>query len=455
MKIQTKTAILFTTLTATIILLLGSVVYILLSRFVATDFYKRLEIRAIVAAKVKLEQDETSVFAYNDIRKAHLEVLEGEREYSLLANNVDGFRKQHPDIHLPEQFYTDAVNNGTANYKIHDTYYTGVYYADNQGNFIMILSARNEQLSTTLKELRYFFTGAFFVSIIIVYTTGIFFSRQTFAPVRSIIKQVKSITAENLSVQLAEKKGKDEIAELAHTFNEMLYRLRAAFETQQNFVSNASHEFRTPITTILGETDIALTGIRTEAELRTALQTILQETEKLKHITDSLLSMAQTGYNGKRQEWADCRMDELLLEVKQQVNNINNESNVHLCLDELPDNEEDIITEGSGSLLKLALTNIVLNACKYSDNKPVDIRLTSDGKMIQVFVEDKGIGVPADEIQHLFVPFYRASNAEKYSGYGIGLPLSMNIIRLHNGTIKVLSEVNAGTRIIVELPVKK
>jgi len=453
MKIQTKTALLFTALTGVILLLLGIFVYVLTSRFAATDFYKRLEIRAFIAARVKLERDETSVTAYDDIRKAHLEMLEGEKEYFIEVNDTQTMQAQPSDLKLPQHFYNQVVLRGVANYESGDTFYTAIYYPDNEGNFIVLLSARNEPLTSTLLNLRYLLIAGFLTSMVIVFTFGLFFSRQTFAPVRNIIRRVKTINAENLSVELPPYDGGDEIAQLSNTFNDMLYRLRTAFETQQNFVSNASHEFRTPVTTILGEADLALAGERSVPELKQSMQNILHEAEKLKLIIDSLLSLAQTGFDGKKQRWLLVRMDELLLEVKHNVENITNRHNVQLVLDNLPEDETFLEVEGNADLLKLAISNIVLNACKYSDNKQVTVNIHSDGQKLQVIIEDQGIGIPAKEVKDIFTPFFRASNVQTYRGYGIGLPLSMNIIRLHHGNISVLSVQDTGTRVVVDLPV--
>ncbi len=453
MRIQTKTALLYTILTGVILLALGMFVYVLTSRFAATDFYKRLEIRAFVAARVKLEQDESSVTAYDDIRKAHLEVLQGEKEFFIEVSDTQVMQAQPSTLHLPQKFYKQVVHHGVANYQSGDTYYTAIYYPDNQGNFIVLLSARNEPLTSTLRNLRYLLIAGFFSAMLIVFTVGLIFSRQTFAPVRNIIRQVKTINAENLAVELPVYRGEDEIAQLTNTFNDMLYRLRTAFETQQNFVSNASHEFRTPVTTILGEADLSLTGERTVPELKQAMQNILHEAEKLKLIIDSLLSLAQTGFDGKKQQWTPLRIDELLCDVKHNVENITNRHNVQLVLDNLPEDETFLEVEGNADLLKLAVSNIVLNACKYSDNKQVTVSIHSDGTQLQVIIEDKGIGIPEKELKDIFTPFFRASNVQTYRGYGIGLPLSMNIIRLHHGNISVLSVQDTGTRVVVMLPV--
>jgi signal transduction histidine kinase len=109
--------------------------------------------------------------------------------------------------------------------------------------------------------------------------------------------------------------------------------------------------------------------------------------------------------------------------------------------------------QGNVNLLNLAISNIVLNACKYSDNKVVVASLFSENNKTIICVKDQGIGIPEDEVKHIFEPFFRASNTEKFEGYGIGLPLALNIIRLHKGNITINTKEYTGTEIQIILPI--
>ncbi|MBP1652745.1 MAG: histidine kinase, partial [Bacteroidetes bacterium] len=217
----------------------------------------------------------------------------------------------------------------------------------------------------------------------------------------------------------------------------MLDRLETAFETQNNFVSNASHELGTPLTAIIGEAELALNKQRSDAEYRQSIQVILGEAERLEHITKSLLRLAQTGFGGKGQQRERIRVDELIFSVKDTIDQIN------------PDNK----VLGDAQLLHLAFSNIVQNACKYSDNHPVSVALAATDTNIILLIQDQGIGIPASELPFIYDPFFRASNTSGYKGYGIGLPLSRNIIRLHGGNIIVNSQQGKGTEIRITLPV--
>jgi signal transduction histidine kinase len=232
----------------------------------------------------------------------------------------------------------------------------------------------------------------------------------------------------------------------------MLDRLETAFETQNNFVSNASHELGTPLTAIIGEAELALNKQRPEEEYRQSLQVILHEAERLEHITKSLLSLAQTGFDGKRQQLERIRTDELIFNVKSTIDRINPGNKVAIDYTMLPEDEDKLFVQGNAQLLQLALSNIVQNACKYSDNSPAYIALAATDKNNVIIIKDNGIGIPAQDLPFIYEPFFRASNTSSYKGYGIGLPLARNIIRLHGGNIIVNSRQNEGTEIRITLP---
>jgi signal transduction histidine kinase len=118
----------------------------------------------------------------------------------------------------------------------------------------------------------------------------------------------------------------------------------------------------------------------------------------------------------------------------------------------LPENPEKLKIKGNEQLLLLALCNIVENACKYSDLQPVQIALGASDSMVVIVIKDKGIGIPEKDLPYIFDPYYRASNTSNYEGYGIGLPLSRNIISMHKGELLISSLQGHGTTVQINLP---
>jgi signal transduction histidine kinase len=450
MKIQSKITLLFLMLSGGILILLNASIFYLVYKFNFDDFYKRLEARVNIAAEVQLSPGAKSK-ATLEVRNKYLEKLDSEKEYFLAVSNGN---KVRASAGIAQVFIDDILLTGQAHYRHDNTFYAGSLFKKGNAGYVVIVSASNPAGFQELKDLQKILLYGFLLAMILVYFVGKVFSFYTFQPVRRIINNVKNITANNLHFRLDELTGKDEIAELSLTFNDMLNRLETAFETQNNFVSNASHELRTPLTIISSELELALNKQDLNSQQRGVLNTVYAESEKLGQILNSLLTLAQSGFDGKRQNWESIRMDELLLTASESVKRINPESNIYIDLENLPADESLLYVKGNSNLLRLAINNIISNACKYSNNRPVTVSLLAENKRVIIAIKDQGIGIPQTELQHIFEPFFRASNAHEYEGHGVGLPLTLNIIRLHKGSLGISSEVGAGTEIKVFLPVE-
>ena len=265
--------------------------------------------------------------------------------------------------------------------------------------------------------------------------------------------KVKDISSENLHLRLEGQYKSLELTELALTFNNVLDRLETSFETQNNFISNASHELRTPLTAIIGEADVTLSKLRKPEEYIETLQVILDEAEKLDQKTKALLFLAQTGYSNNLPVSGKVRIDQLLYDVKETIEKLNKKNKLHIDLSMLPENPLKLRVHGNEQLLHLAFTNIISNGCKYSNFQTVNVSIGATNTHVIVFIKDQGIGIPANEIDFIYDPFFRASNTKNYEGYGIGMPLSRNIIRVHGGQMIVNSVENKGTTVQIKLPI--
>ncbi|WP_276089078.1 HAMP domain-containing sensor histidine kinase [Pedobacter sp. JY14-1] len=449
MKIQNKITLLFFGLATLGLVLLNAAIFYFVSEFNFEDFFKRLEARVNLAAEIKITPDARSS-AYEEVRNRYLEKLDDERDHII---KIDPYHKMlfPRPVNLPDEFYKAIIQKGKARYSEDNRFYAGGYFNTARGPYIVIVGASDPYGFKELQELKRVLAIGFFASLACIYVVGIVFSNYTMRPFRQFIKSVKTISADNLNLRLKETGGKDEVAELVLTFNHMLTRLETAFETQNNFVSNASHELRTPLAIITAETELLLQQ-DLNAQSRNAVEVVLKEAEKLNQIITSLLGLAQSGFDGKKQNWQKVRVDELILDVIASVRKIIPECAVDLDYSALPQDESLLYTDGITNLLHLSVTNIVMNACKYSSNQPVKIALTVENGRIIISVTDRGIGIPENELQYIFEPFFRASNTGSFEGYGIGLPLTLNIIRLHKGSIGIRSEVGEGTEIQVLLP---
>ncbi|ALI98274.1 sensor histidine kinase [Rufibacter tibetensis] len=452
MNIQTRATLLFSLLTSLIILLFSGFIYVFTNHYAFEDFYRRLETRVNITADTRLQnstgQDPRQI---QQLRQEYLEKLPSEKEYLLEVSSFNSLVSPETQ-NLPQAFVSELLRQGSGRHRANRTFYAGRLQRAHGKNWLVAVSAKEPYWLRDVTRLTRILLVGFLVSIVVVYLVGRRFTWLTFKPIREMIRNVQGISAQNLNLRLDPGENKDELSELALTFNEMLTRLETAFETQNNFVSNASHELRTPLTIIKGEAELVLGSKGLSAEQRQSIEVILQEADVLRDILTSLLGMAQSGFDGKKQNWEPVRVDELLWLVKESADQRYPGNRITIDYSTLPSEEAQLQVLGNENLLKLALSNIVLNACKYSHNQEVRLSIETGKDTLNVVVQDQGIGIPEAELPYVFVPFFRASNTTDFEGHGVGLPLSLNIIRLHRGSIGITTREGAGTEFRILLP---
>jgi signal transduction histidine kinase len=245
--------------------------------------------------------------------------------------------------------------------------------------------------------------------------------------------------------------GKDELSKLSETFNDLLNRLQESFDTQRRFISNASHELSTPLTSISSQLQVTLQKERSLHEYRQVLQSIQEDVQQMGQLTKSLLEIAKTGTQGTI-ELREVRIDEVLLKVIADVKKINAEYEVAFNFGELPDDEKSCMVFGNSDLLYSALENIIENGSKYSHDKRSAVELSFSNQSIVIMVMNKGDVISEEEIELIFQPFFRSANAMDVKGFGLGLALAKRIVGLHKGIIEEQSDLEQGTRFIIKLP---
>jgi signal transduction histidine kinase len=436
-----------------ILFFLGSSVYYFLSNYSYADFYKRLEVSVSVAEKRHFESNQKYAQVLKNIKEEHLELLSDEKEYILYCPNATAIKKLAKTNSLPIKLLNLVYTQQFANFQKDDIFYYGKKRETPKGFYFVIVSAKNYYNSHHLILLKkVLFVGGFISILLIIYLTYLF-SKRFFDPIDKIITKVNSISTDNIHLRLDDIKNTDEIKRLTTTFNNLLNRIEIAFETNKNFISNASHEFGTPLTAIIGEADVTLLKDRTPEEYKEALQKILKQSERLNKISQSLLFLAQIGYKENKFNYTILRTDELILQANEIMNQLIPENNIKIDFELLPENPKKLKVMGNKDLLMLAITNIMTNACKYSSNKPVIVSLASTNNEIVMIFKDQGIGIPESELPYIYDPFFRASNTAAYDGYGIGLPLTQNIIKIHKGELIINSVLHKGVTVQVKLPI--
>ncbi len=454
MKTQTKIILFLSSIFLLFILIFSGFIYYSIANYSYDDFFKRLEIRAITTATIQLENG-NDTRTIQEIRQEYLEELPYEK-ITIIDLSSNKANTQLKKLDLPNYFIEKGKEEKRAFYKKDRTFYSLVYYTSSKNkNYLVFASAENYYSTHHMAYLENSLITAIIFSVLIIVLIAYFFSNLVLKPLRSIIKKMNTISTKNLNLRLNIPEKNAELRLLSQTFNNMLNRLEASFETQNNFISNASHELNTPLTTIIGEAEVTLTKERSTEDYEASLKNILEEAEKLSKKTQALLYLAQTGFNGKVQKNKLLRVDQVVMDAVQTVEKLYGSTTIHIDFSLLPETSDKLKIMGNSQLLELAISNLLINACKYSDKKDVYVALAVSDTNAIIIIKDHGIGIPKKDMPYIYDPFFRASNVGIHEGYGIGLPLTRNLIKMHHGELHVSSEENIETIVEIKLPLFK
>lgn len=432
--------------------LFGGSVYFFLNKYSYNDLYKRLETRARIAAERQYSLDTLHVENLLRTKEAYLEKLPEEQEYLIDPVPEAAISESAQARGIPRSVLQGIASGGMGTGKRGERFFAGIAREASDGPHWVVVSAHNYYASHHLAYLRGLLWALMLLTLLITVLFSIYFSRHLFDPISRITDRLRRISTENMHERLPEEGDSTEIRTLVTTANGLLDRMETAFETQKNFISNASHEFGTPLTSIIGEAEVALAKERPAAEYREAISAMLQQAERLGKITRSLLFLAKTGYTNKAINLTIVRMDAVVWAVKEMMDDLHPGNRITVDLSLLPENPRKLKVNGNADLLQLAIGNIVNNAYKYGGGRPVTVSVAAGDYEVIVLVKDQGIGIPEEELPYIYDPFFRASNTTYFEGYGIGLPLARNVVKLHQGSLHVSSRSGQGTTVQVNLP---
>ena len=212
-------------------------------------------------------------------------------------------------------------------------------------------------------------------------------------PIKKISGEVHEISSQNLSRRIALGRAKDELHELSSTFNDLLTRLQDSFETQRRFIANASHELSTPLTSISSQLEITLQNERSMEEYKDVLYSVYEDVRNLTELTRSLLEIAKASGTTEGIELSLIRMDELLMRMPAELRKIDAKYTAELHFDMFPEDEKNLLVFGNADLLFSAIKNILVNACKYSEDHLAVVNLYFTANNINIKVSDSGPGI--------------------------------------------------------------
>nr|WP_283093175.1 ATP-binding protein [Chitinophaga hostae] len=327
----------------------------------------------------------------------------------------------------------------------------GLLYAHDGHRYVITAAAIDKYGLQRLQRLLYSLIFSYTGIICFTIAAGYFFVGSALKPVEEMVDKVEEITATNLDLRVPVQNKKDEIGELATTFNKMLDRLEHSFDAQKHFVSNISHELRTPLATIVGELQIALIKDRSATEYKEVIALALADAKRLVRLSNGLLDMAKANYDQTEIGRKILRVDELLMDARNTVIKSTEEYKVDIQFEQEIEDDDFISVNGNEYLLKVAFINLMENACKFSPDHHCTVSIGYRENRLLLSFTDKGVGISEADLPNIFSAFYRGTNMGFTPGNGIGLSLTQKIIAMHQGTITVSSRIGEGSVFVVSL----
>lgn len=318
----------------------------------------------------------------------------------------------------------------------------------------LLVASRQSEMHAALGKLRLLLLTFSPITLLLISLGGWFLAGRTISPVIRISRSMQRINAESLDQRLPVSAAGDEISELAETFNGLLARLQDSFRKIRQFSGDASHELRTPLTILKGETEVALRWAKSPEEFRNALLSNLEEINRMERIIEDLLQLAKSDAGEMAIEIEDLSLSDLILEIFMQGRTLADGRRLEIEFKVEADRE--IRIQGDALRLRQLFLNLIVNAIKYTpDPGRIDVSLATDGADAVVRVADNGVGIPEQQLPHIFDRFYRVDQARnrEIGGAGLGLSIVKWIVEAHAGQIRVQSEVGSGSIFTVTLPI--
>lgn len=392
MKTGTKIALFYTAITVGVIAVVILLFYFITIGSIVRLYDSFLIEKAYATAEKHWKKDEVDAQSYARIQQRYEQTLPVSTEILLNADSLSETRLTLSH-YLNDKQIEALYNEEVIRFACEEQAGVALYYPDNEGNFIVLILSTNLYGTEIQHRIGWLLWALLLTSSVLIFFVGKLYAIR------------------------------------------MVDRMDAAYQSEKSFISNASHELNNPLTAIQGECEISLLKERTPAEYQAALRRIASETKRIIQLMKHLLFLSQGDQEILKNTTEPIFLADFLMSF----------SGNRISFS--PDHFSYVV-RGNPALLKIAIGNILSNACKYSGEKPVDMRLRAN----VLEIKDYGIGIPPEELERIYQPFYRASNTREFAGHGIGLSLSVRILRTYGAKISIRSVMQEGTTVKIEFP---
>lgn len=349
---------------------------------------------------------------------------------------------------------TDSIRSASDLLIQNDTM-TGVFasaiYVNDEIVGAIVYLSQVQEIYDNLREIQIKIISWLVAVMVAVAFISTFLLKTITRPVGELREGIAKMSRGDFSSRV-DVRGKNEFAELGAAFNSMSERLEQLDKSRNQFVSNASHELKTPLSTmkILIETILYQSPIDPDMT-KEFLTDVNKEIDRLNRIVSDLLTLVNIDSGGMKLNLTDINLNDLLLEQVKRLAPLSRENGIELECSA----KELMEVNGDSVKLTQVIYNVIDNAIKYTPRGgEVHISLTRSGKRAIIRIADTGIGVPAADLPHIFDRFYRVDKARSRAtgGTGLGLSIVKQIVLLHGGNITAASEEGKGTTFTIDLP---
>lgn len=453
MSLQSKLTLLFTGLIGGVLAILGLLVYGLVNAILLDQIDQRISLSA------QRIIDGLSVTSENQIISERIiDFLPVENQYVQIWKNSNQLL-----ISRPSNYLSALDDNGLKQGRI--IYRNSII----EGTRLRVLTVPLETsrgpvgilqvgidltlVDITLRTLAIVLVILLIIALIVAAIISWIMTKQTLAPLMTVTEFAKEITeTKDLSrrIPIEDQQKDDEVGQLIFAFNETLGRLDQILQSQKQLVTDISHELRTPLTVIKGEVGLMKKYKQYDLE---SLVSIENEVDRLSRLVGNLLFLSQAETGEMPLDVKLFSLDELLCEVFQHVKTLAGDR-LTISIEKM----DQVEMQGDRDRVKQVLLNLLGNAIQYTpEGGRIIIELENDGDNAKIKIQDNGPGIAKKDLQKIFDRFYRGEKSRtrsQSSGFGLGLSISQYIVKLHNGSIDVISEVGVGTTFSVVLPRK-
>jgi len=431
-------------------------VFIIASVLIYISFYnssekvvfKELQKTCLLSAIYYLEKDELPNYEHSAIKGQFEENIQNDIVRVYDEYNRIAFGNQETDRNINAKNLEFIRKNKKLSFKSNNHFYYGIFYNDNQGDFVVFVKTTSEVFNSQTNRLLVIMIIVLFAGLFLIFLLSRLLSNIAYQPITKVIDQVNSMELNNLDKPISSSNTNDEVQDLITTFNNLLSRLSDTFAIQKNFINYVSHEFKTPLASISGNLEVFAQKERTPEEYQKVTSEALENVYHIEEILNNLMMLS--GLKTIKSDNETFRIDETVFNINDKIFEVYNNQEIKIDLEVM--DEKLLSVKGSEMQIQLALYNLIENAVKYSNQNPIRISLSESNNQLQITIQDFGKGIQQDDLNLVQQTFYRGKNVGDIKGSGIGLSLATIIFKQNNIQFSITSEENLGTQITLLFP---